>query len=390
MRFTKLKLAALGVAGTMLLSGCGFSGLYGVQLPGGTNLGNHPYTVTIYFANVLDLVPQSSVKVNDVAVGEVTNVSLSSAKDGDASGAPSMNGWTAKVKVKVRGDVHLPSNARAAVMQTSLLGEKYVALEEPDGTPSTVDLGNGSIIQLPNTTTAPDVEEVLGALGLLLNDGGLQQLSTITTELNKALHGNESAVRDLIGQLGTFTHTLDVQKSDITGALDSLDTLSATLAKQTTTIAQSLDTLPKALAILADDRSKLTALLVSLSNLGTVASNVIDQTDTELTSALRNLSPALEQLTAAGDNLPKALTVAGTFPFPLGKTLEAVKGDYANLHLLLNLNLTDELCGLSKITCVATGAAGGGGLGSLLPNTASASQESTNTVFEPTLLGLGG
>ena len=387
-----MKTAAIGIAATMLLAGCGFSGLYGVHLPGGANLGNHPYTVSACFADVLDLVPQSAVKVNDVAVGQVDSVKLSTSTS--QCGAPTLNGWSAVVKMQVRGDVHLPQNARAAVMQTSLLGEKYVALEEPEGTASADQLKSGDTIPLASpgcangcTSTAPDVETVLGALSLLLNEGGLSQLSVITSELNKALDGNEGSVRDLITQLSNFTSTLDMQKSSITQALDSLDALSTTLAKQTATIARSLDTLPQALKILADDRSKLTTLLTSLSNLGAVAGNVIDQTDTELTSALKNLSPALEQLTAAGANLPKALTVAGTFPFPLGKTLDAVKGDYANLHLLLNLNLTDELCGISKVTCLTST---NGPLSGLTGNSASATQESANTVFEPTLLGMGG
>ena len=381
-----MKLAAALGAGAMLLSGCGFHGLYGVHLPGGTDVGNHPYDLTVYFANVLDLVPQSSVKVNDVAVGQVVSVDLSSKSDD--SGSPATNGWTARVKIQVRGDVLLPSNARAAIMQTSLLGEKYVALEQPLGAPATDYLHNGSIIKLPNTTTAPDVEEVLGALGLLLNDGGLEQIATITSELNNALRGNQSSVRDLITQLNTFTSTLDVQKSDITAALDSLDSLSTTLARQTATIAKSLDTLPQALAVLAQDRSKLTTLLVSLSNLGSVAGQVIDATDTELTQALKDLSPALEQLSAAGANLPKALRIAGTFPFPLGKTLDAVKGDYANLHLLLDLNLTDELCGISKITCATSGASSP--LSALTGASASSTQESADTVYQPTLLGLSG
>ena len=58
------------------VSGCGFTGLYGAPLPGGADLGDHPYKVTIYFANVLDLVPQSMVKVNDVPVGRVDKVEL--------------------------------------------------------------------------------------------------------------------------------------------------------------------------------------------------------------------------------------------------------------------------------------------------------------------------
>ncbi len=392
-------LVALASAAVLTLSGCGFSGLYGVQLPGGTDLGSHPFTIDACFADVLDLVPESAVKVNDVAVGQVKSVKLTTDKDAKRCGAPSMDGWSALVEIQVRGDIHLPSNSRAAVMMTSLLGEKYVALEAPAGTPSTTALKKNDTIPLSSpgcangcTTTAPEVEEVLGSLSLLLNGGGLQQLHIITTELNKALNGNEAAVRDLLTQLNDFVGQLDVQKSTILTALDSLDHLSTTLAQQNQTIADTLDTLPKALGVLAQERSKLTQLLTSLSHLGAVAGSVIDATTTTLTGALRNLSPALEQLAAAGSDLPKALKIAGTFPFPLGKALEATRGDYANLHLFLDLSLTDELCGLSKALCLTSTSGGLSGLSSSSSSVPSATTQSSSStaINEPTLIGLGG
>ena len=73
---------------------------------------------------------------------------------------------------------------------------------------------------------------MLGALSLLLNGGGVAQLKIITTELNKATHGNEAAIRDLVGQLDTFVGGLDAQKSQIVTALDAVDRLSARLAAQ--------------------------------------------------------------------------------------------------------------------------------------------------------------
>jgi len=405
MRMRRSAVVALATASVLTLSGCGFHGLYGVSLPGGTDLGSHPYAITVYFANVLDLVPESSVKVNDVAIGRVESVKLTDKSDIGKTGEDSTVGWTAKVRIKVRGDVHLPSNSRAAVQMTSLLGEKFVALLAPRGTPTTTDLKNNSTIPLnsPNcvngcTTTAPEVEEVLGSLSLLLNGGGLQQIHTITTELNKALDGNEAAVRDLLDQLNNFVGQLDVQKDTILTTLDKLDALSTTLAKQTKTLADTLDTLPQALAVLASERSKLTELLTSLSHLGSVAGNVIDATSLTLTRALTNLSPALEQLAAAGSDLPRALRIAGSFPFPLGKSLEAVRGDYANLHLFLDLSLTNELCGINAALCLTSGAGGGllNGLTSSLPSGASQSSGATKTssvdsaVIQPTLVGLGG
>jgi phospholipid/cholesterol/gamma-HCH transport system substrate-binding protein len=90
--------------------------LAGCQLPGGSPTGPS-YRVTVEFADVLDLVPQAAVKVNDVTVGSVTDISL--------------RGWTAIVTLAVDDNVRLPANATATIDQTSLLGEKFVALTGP-------------------------------------------------------------------------------------------------------------------------------------------------------------------------------------------------------------------------------------------------------------------
>lgn len=350
----KRLLSRLGAAfaGTALLSGCGFHGLYSANLPGGANLGSHPYEVVVYFADVMDLVPQSAVKVNDVAVGKVTSIRLS--KAGDPSGDPRTNGWTARVAVEVNGDVDLPQNATAAVKMTSLLGEKYVSLQQPPSAPSTARLRDGSTIPITRSGTAPEAEEVLGALSLLLNGGGLEQIHTITTELNKALGGNEASIRDLLTQLNNFAGTLDKQKNDITNALQSIDNLVITLNKQTRTITRTLDTFPRALQILKDERTQLTKALSDLDHLGVVASRVVNETGDTLVSSLKELQPSVEGLTAAGQSLPRALNIAATYPFPIGTTNQALRGDYVNLNLFFDLNLSNQLCGLNKTLCNVT------------------------------------
>lgn len=374
------RVAAVTSTAALVLSGCGFHGLYSANLPGGPSVGSHPYTVTIMFTDVLDLVPQSNVKVNDVAVGKVVQVSL--------------QGWTAKVKVRVNGDVNLPANARAAVTQTSLLGEKFVELSQPLSQPEG-RLKTGDVIPLSSTGTAPEVEEVLGSLALLLNGGGLQQIQTITTELNKALHGNESAVRDLLTQMNGFVGSLDTQKDKITTALSNIDQLAITLNKQKQSLTNALDTFPQALQILADDRSKFTTLLQSLAHLGNVATRIISATQTDLTSSLKSLEPVLEQLTAAGSDLPKALKFLLTFPFPVGKSTEFLRSDYANLGLHLDLSLQDNICGVSSALCDLVTLLSGGKVTKPLNNSATTPSSSSaapqSSSFNiASLPGLGG
>ena len=208
------------LAGVLVLAACsdgGFNGLYGTPLPGGADVGDHPYHVTALFTDVLDLVPQSSVKVNDVAVGRVDKITLT----------PDTR--SALVAMTVNGDIGLPANARAELKQSSLLGEKFVELSVPTAEPATGKLGDGAQIPLGRTNRNPEVEEVLGALSLLLNGGGVEQIQKISHELNDALSGNEPEIRALLSRVDELATQLDGHRTEILRAIDGLGKLSQTL-----------------------------------------------------------------------------------------------------------------------------------------------------------------
>ncbi|NUR91035.1 MAG: MCE family protein, partial [Nonomuraea sp.] len=200
----------------LTVPGCGFEGVSSLPLPGGADLGDHPYAVTIEFADALDLVPQSLCKVNDVTVGKVTAISLVD--------------WHAEVVCTLRGDTALPGGTTAAISQTSLLGEKFVRLEPA---------GPGRLpgrIPLARTTQTAEVEQVLAAASLLVNGGGLDQLATLNTELGNALDGRTGKLRDLLRRLDTFAAGIDGSKSDVVRLIGNLDRLTRTLAGQRATI----------------------------------------------------------------------------------------------------------------------------------------------------------
>jgi phospholipid/cholesterol/gamma-HCH transport system substrate-binding protein len=328
------RLVGLLGAVAVLLSACTFSA-QDLPLPGGVGSGDKVFHVTAEFKDVLDLVPRSSVKVDDVSVGEVEKIWL--------------DGYTAKVQMRVRNGVTLPDNATAQIRQTSLLGEKFVSLARPaEGTQTYGRLGNGDVIPLARTGRNVEVEEVLSALSLLLNGGGVAQLKTITTELNKALSGREADVKELLKQLDLLLSQLDDNKREITRAIDNLDRLAASLAKQRDTIATTVDELPAALTILADQREQLTKLLTELSKLGEVGTRVIESTKEDLLANLESLEPILTELARSGDALPKSLEVLFTYPFA-DSAANAVRGDYTNLQLTLDLDLQTLLSGEGPI-----------------------------------------
>jgi phospholipid/cholesterol/gamma-HCH transport system substrate-binding protein len=324
-------------AAVFALAGCSsqFTGIYDLPLPGGADLGDHPYTVKANFKDVLDLVPQSGVKVNEVPVGRVEDIELA------------QDGWTAEVTMRVNGDIELPANALAMLRQSSLLGEKYVELSAPPQGEATGRLTDGALIPIARTNRNTEIEEVLGALSMLLNGGGVEQLQNITQELNAALAGNEPDLRATLTNLDTLVGTLDESKSDITAAIDGVNQLAATLAGEKDQLAGAIDSLGPGLQVLSDQRSQLVTMLQSLDSLSDVAVATVNASQADIVADLRALTPALQKLGEAGADLPKSLELLLTIPFT-DEAVNGIKGDYFNLYAKIDLNLQDIVDNLSR------------------------------------------
>ena len=330
-----IRWVAAAIVAIIALAGCGFKGAYSLPLPGG-NAGGSVYHVTAVFADVQDLVPMSAVRVDDVAVGDVTSIDYD----------PNDN--RAHVHMRIKKSVHLPANAVATLEQTTLLGEKYVAIGPPSTTPASSEpLRDGAVIDDNATSNLPDVEELFGVLSAVLNGGDLQDLQTIDLEISKALGGREQAIKSALNQLDVFVGDLDSQKHQIVRALDELDRFSGALAKQTGTIATALDDLGPGLKVLADNREQFTTLLTDLSRFGKVATHIITASRQQTVAGLRDLRPILHHLKAAGTNLPHALELLITYPFPRNID-KAIPGDYNGLYL--SFNADPVLCTLAPVS----------------------------------------
>jgi phospholipid/cholesterol/gamma-HCH transport system substrate-binding protein len=323
------------MAGALTLSACSFEGVYDLPLPGGADLGDHPYTVKAQFRDVLDLVPQSGVKVNEVPIGRVEAIRL----------AP--DGWTAEVTLSVNGSVQLPGNSFARLRQSSLLGEKYVELAAPEPGKEQGKLGDGAYIGLDRTNRNTEVEEVLGALSMLLNGGGVEQLRTIANELNQVADGNEPQLRALLTNTNKLVSDLDARRGDITRALDGLNKLSGTLEGQKDKIAAVIDEIGPGLQVLSDQRPQLVTMLQNLDQLSDVAVDTVNKSKADVVADLKALTPTLRKLSEAGSNLPKALELLLSFPFP-DSAVAGVKGDYFNLYAKIDLNLQELMNNLSR------------------------------------------
>lgn len=329
-RASSTRLTLLLLAFAVVVSGCqGGLQAYDLPLPGKQVDPDDGYQVVAQFRDVVDVVPRTLVLINDVPVGQVDKVERA--------------GWHANVTMTLRKDIVLPANAEADVRKTSLLGEKYIALLEPEGTAATGRLADGSVIGLTQTGRNPDVEEVLGALSFLLSRGGVGQLKTISTELNAMMNGRTDDLRSVLGRLDEVVGTLDQSKSSVIKAMEEVDRLTATLNQERGAIQDAIESFGPALEVLHEQHDDLVSMLEALDELSVVATRVIDESGDNIASALKLLRPTLTELAAAGDAFPRGLMLLASFPFPK-QSATLAKGNYSNalFHLQFDLNQVVE------------------------------------------------
>ncbi|MBM9464871.1 MCE family protein [Aeromicrobium sp. YIM 150415] len=311
------------VASAAVLAGCSFTP-YDLPLPGGADVGDESYDVEVEFRDVLDLVPHSAVRVDDVAVGRVTDIQL--------------DGWTARVTLRINGDVTLPDDAEATIRQTNLLGEKFVSLAAPEGG-GTGELSDGDVIALDRSGRNPEIEEVLSAASMLFNGGALEKTNTIVKELNLALGDKDAEVRDLISVTSDLLGQLDDNSDQILAALEKVDRLAQETNAQRAAITGALDDLPEALEVLDQQRSDLVGLLESLDRLGDTATGVVRESKADTVATLQHLEPVLANLVEAGDSIAQSAGLLLTFPFSdgyMGGTVERAAGRCSNVDRAAN------------------------------------------------------
>jgi phospholipid/cholesterol/gamma-HCH transport system substrate-binding protein len=323
----RLRAAAVLLALATAVSGCGgWQGLNSIPLPGVQGQGPGAFTIQAQMPDVDNIEPNSRVRVADVTVGNVTKIER--------------QGWHALVTMELNGNVQLPANATAKLGQTSLLGSLHIELAPPKDVAPQGRLHEGSLIPLSSAGKYPSTEETLAAISLLLNGGGIGKVQDITEAFSTAWTGREADLRSLIEQLDVFIAYVNDQKDDIIAANESLDNLVGQFAEQKPVVDKALRTIPDALAVLKEQRANLTEALAQLGKFSALAADSVNQTKEALVQELKDLGPVLESLANAGPALTRALSFLPTFPFPKETLTNWLRGDYANLSLIVDLTLS--------------------------------------------------
>lgn len=308
--------AVVALGALVTATGCSTT-MRDLPIPG-TGVSGDTIEVKARFDEALNLAEGAPVKVNGVDSGKVTSIGI--------------DDYTAVVTMDVRTDARLHQGATARLRYTTPLGELFVDVTNPaDGK----ELTDGTTLGIKDTETAPTVEDALAEASLLINGGGLDQLQTITEELNTAIGGKEDNVRLLLNQAATFLTQASATTSSIDGVLSSLDSLSTTLGDRQDVINRAMREIRPAAAVLRRATPQLTELLNAVERFSSAANSTVTATRSQLLALLGETEPVLAELASNKgrfNEMLRQLVVAGD-------TLRGVvPGDYGSIEIDLHLD----------------------------------------------------
>jgi phospholipid/cholesterol/gamma-HCH transport system substrate-binding protein len=297
------------------------------SLPKVSGVSGATYPIYAEFSNVLNLPDDAQVRVGAQVVGEV--------------GAISTKNFQADLTLDVEQGIHLPVGTTAQIRFDDPLGDEYVLLQPPTvpANASQVNirfLGAGARIPESSTSTAPSVEDTFGALSLVLNGGGINQLQTIIGQLNDTFNGNQLPIRSFLTTIDNGVSSLSGGKAAIDAALASISSLSSKLNGGRTTIATGISTIGPAIGVLASENRQISGLLQQLSNLGAVGSAVAQQSGQNAVVDAQDLLPVVQQLESVSSQLAPDLSALASFE---AETPKIAPGDYLQVNAIINVDL---------------------------------------------------
>lgn len=315
---------------TLLVTGCQFSGMNSLDMPGTTGHGAGSFVITVELPNVSSLPQNSPVKVDDVTVGSVSGVKAMQRNDGS---------FYAAVQLSLARQVDLPANTVVRVAQTSLLGSQHIELAAPDTTPAVGRLSSGTTVPISQAANYPTTEDVLSSLGIVVSKGNLGALQDITDELYAAVVGRAGEFDGLIPRLAELAAAVDGQTGDIIASLKGLNRVATTLAAGNDKLARTLAALPQALRVLHDNAGNVVDAFAALKRLSQVTARVLTQTKTDLAADLKDTYPVVKAFADSADDIVDSLPYLPTYPLPGTYLDQAVRGDFLNAFVTIDLTL---------------------------------------------------
>ncbi|WP_309235404.1 MCE family protein [Streptomyces sp. TRM64462] len=257
-------------------------------------------TVTAYFPRTVGIYPGSDVRVLGVRVGEVKAIT----PEGDR----------VRVELAYEGHRKVPADARAAIVNGSVVSDRYVQLLPVyRGGPA---LGDGAVIPQHRTAVPVELDRVFDSLRTTADalgprgankDGSLSRLLAVSAD---NLQGQGAKLHRTVEDLSQAVTTLSDGRDDLFGTVRNLQVFTAALATDDARIRSFNSSLAKVAGQLAGERDDLAAALSHLAAALADVSAFVKENEKALTADVKGLSKITRVLVTQRAALAELLDVA--------------------------------------------------------------------------------
>lgn len=216
---------------------------------GGSSEDEH-IAITADFERTFNLFQGSRVRVVGVDSGKITKVDVERGSD------------RVRVEIELHKDVEVPADAGAVIVQSALLGERYVQLAPAyEGGPKMED---GAHIPLERTSVPVEFEEAFDSLESFLEGLDRDEVARLVTNLADVLDGQGESLGETIDSVRDVIVALRQSDEDLVRLARTLSDLNATVATRADAMAQQFVDLNTVAEALSSERADLDRALNSL------------------------------------------------------------------------------------------------------------------------------
>ncbi len=286
-----------------------------------TNAGyGEQLTYRAEFSDAAGLVEGDEVRIAGVRVGQVTAIGLT-----DATEEP-----VAEVAFEVDADVPLPGTVQAKIRYRNLVGQRYIALTEGEGSAGRT-LEENALIPLAQTTPALDLTTLFGGFQPLLQALSPADMNRVSYEIIQVFQGEAGTVQSLLRHVASLTDSLADKDAVIGSVIDNLTTVMSTVAARDQQLSDLVVSLQEFVTGLAQDRDAIFDSLQTIDTLAVATSGLLEQARPPLEADIEALGALAGNLADSGDVVEEFLRLAPTKIDLITRT--AVNGSWFNFFM---------------------------------------------------------
>ena len=286
-----------------------------------TNAGyGEQLTYKAQFTDVAGLVAGDEVRIAGVRVGQVVGIGIAEGTERPV----------AEVELEVSKDVPLPAAVEATIRYRNLVGQRYIAMTEGEGS-SGETLDEGAVIPLAQTTPALDLTVLFGGFQPLLQALSPADMNRVSFEIIQVFQGEGGTMESLLQHVGSLTSSLADRDDVIGSVIDNLTTVMGTLAARDQQLSDLVVSLQQFVTGLAGDREAIFDSLQTIDELAVSTSGFLEDARAPLAADIVALGELSNNLGDTGELIERFLQTA---PAKLDLTTRtAINGSWFNFFM---------------------------------------------------------